>query len=94
MMTEIVIGSEWRTRCRASFSHHSEARRTKNVRLAFSFVAALPDTLLAILQAETNLRCGFLGFNEHEIHDNSDSDPEEHLLMPKQDFAILKEAQG
>ena len=51
MMTEIVIGSGWRTRCRASFSHHSEARRTKNVRLAFSFVAALPDTLLAILQA-------------------------------------------
>ena len=28
---------------------------------------------------------------EHEIHDNDDGDPEEDLLVPKKDVAILKE---
>ena len=56
--------------------------------LAFSFVAAL----LAILQASTHLRCRFLGLDEHEVHDNDDGDPEEDLLVPKENFSVLKEA--
>ncbi len=37
-------------------------------------------------------RRGFFGLDEHEVHDNDDGDPEEDLLVPKQDFSILKQA--
>ena len=34
---------------------------------------------------------GFFRFDEHEVHHDDDGDPEEDLLVPKQNFPILKE---
>ena len=36
---------------------------------------------------------GRFGVLEHEIHHDGDGGPEDHLLMPEQDFAVVKKGQ-
>ena len=36
---------------------------------------------------------GRFGVLEHEVHHDGDGGPEDHLLMPEQDLAVMKEGQ-